>query len=86
MPEVTEADQFHKIYALMRFERDDLVQWLATHLGYGGNDGSYLYHLTRCKSAFGIGTVTVQDFEEVDYSFVEEIADMLLEKLRSYDS
>ncbi|MEK4907456.1 hypothetical protein [Niallia sp. FSL M8-0099] len=36
-------------------------------------DGTYLYYLTRVKSAFALGTMTLDDFEEVNYELVEEI-------------
>lgn len=36
-------------------------------------DGTYLYYLTRVKSAFALGTMILDDFEEVNYELVEEI-------------
>lgn len=29
-------------------------------------DGSYLYHLTRTKEAYSVGTMTIDDFEEFE--------------------
>jgi hypothetical protein len=36
-------------------------------------DGTYLYHLTRCKEAFNVGTMTLDDFVEIDEELVDEI-------------
>lgn len=48
---------------------------LAQHLGLSDEwqDGTYLYYLTRTKSAFGLGTMTMDDFVEVDEELLEEI-------------
>jgi len=37
------------------------------------SDGTYLYNLTRVKSAFGIGTMTLDDFVEIDDELTYEI-------------
>lgn len=36
-------------------------------------DGTYLYHLTRTKSAFAVGTMTLDDFKEIDEELLDEI-------------
>lgn len=36
-------------------------------------DGTYLYHLTRVKEAFHVGTMSLDDFVEVDEELVDEI-------------
>ncbi|PLR99540.1 hypothetical protein [Bacillus sp. T33-2] len=36
-------------------------------------DGTYLYNLTRVKEAFNVGTMTLDDFVEIDEELVEEI-------------
>lgn len=36
-------------------------------------DGTYLYHLTRSKSAFAVGTMTLDDFKEIDEELLDEI-------------
>lgn len=36
-------------------------------------DGTYLYHLTRVKEAFNVGTMTLDDFVEIDNELVDEI-------------
>lgn len=36
-------------------------------------DGTYLYHLTRSKSAFAVGTMTLDDFKEIDEELLNEI-------------
>ena len=39
---------------------------------------SYSYSLTRVKSAFAIGTVSLEDFEEFDESVIDDIVEYLL--------
>lgn len=39
---------------------------------------SYSYNLTRVKSAFSIGTVSLEDFEEFDESVIDDIVEYLL--------
>src|SRR5690554_5042411 len=36
-------------------------------------DGTYLYHLTRSKSAFAVGAMTLDDFKEIDEELLDEI-------------
>ena len=36
-------------------------------------DGTYLYYLTRSKSAFAVGTMTLDDFKEIDEELLDEI-------------
>ncbi len=36
-------------------------------------DGTYLYHLTRSKSAFAVGTMTLDDFKEIDEELLDNI-------------
>jgi hypothetical protein len=52
---------------------------LFEHLGFDGVDGTYIYCLTRVKEAFHVGTMTLDDFVEVDGDFVAELADMFVE-------
>lgn len=48
---------------------------LASHFGLTDEwqDGTYLYHLTRDKEAFHVGTMTLDDFVEVDEDFLNEV-------------
>lgn len=39
---------------------------------------SYSYNLTRTKGAFAIGTVSLEDFEEFDEEFIDDIVEYLL--------
>ena len=52
---------------------------LYEHLGFNGVDGTYIYILTRVKEAFGYGTMTLDDFVEIDGDFVGELADLITE-------
>lgn len=40
-------------------------------------DGTYLYWLTRVKEAFNIGTMTLDDFVEIDKGFIDEIYEVI---------
>lgn len=51
---------------------------LFEHLGFDGVDGTYLYWLSRVKEAFHVGTMTLDDFVEVDGDFVGELADLFV--------
>lgn len=53
----------------------DIEDAIAHELGLSDSylDGTYLYWLTRVKSAFAIGTMTLDDFEEVDDELLENI-------------
>ena len=56
--------------------RDKLKDLLMEYFSIGD---SYSYNLTRVKSAFAVGTVSLEDFEEFDESVVDDIVDYLLE-------
>ena len=42
---------------------------------------SYTFELTRDKSAFNIGTISVDDFQEFDATNVSDLADYLMKTL-----
>ena len=39
---------------------------------------SYCYNLTRVKTAFAVGTVSLEDFEEFNEAVVDDIVEYLL--------
>lgn len=39
---------------------------------------SYSYNLTRVKTSFEVGTVSLEDFEEFDEEFIDDIVEYLL--------
>lgn len=39
---------------------------------------SYSYNLTRVKTSFEVGTVSLEDFEEFDQEFIDDIVEYLL--------
>lgn len=82
MADLIDQTEFNRVHALMKFERDDLVQWLGKFFGMEGQHGTYVYDLTRTKEAFGVGTMTFDDFVEFSDERVEELADFLIEKLK----
>ena len=55
--------------------RDKLKDLLMEYFSIGD---SYSYNLTRVKSAFAVGTVSLEDFEEFDESFIDDIVEYLL--------
>ena len=56
--------------------RERLKQLLSRYFDIGD---SYTYNLTRAKSAFAVGTVDLDDFEEYTEDNVEDLADCLLD-------
>lgn len=79
---MAEHESHDRLYAFMKFDRDQLVEWLNEFFGM---DDTYHYYLTRDKRAFGVGTMTFDDFEELSPETVDELADHLLAKLKSDD-
>lgn len=55
--------------------KDKLKELLMKYFTIGD---SYSYNLTRVKSAFAVGTVSLEDFEEFDESFIDDIVEYLL--------
>lgn len=62
--------------------KEALVEKLYDFLGFNGNDGTYIYSLTRVKEAFHVGTMTLDDFVEIDDEFVHDLADFILEQMK----
>ena len=60
-------------------DREKLAEKLFYYFGFDYPDGTYVYNLTRVKSAFHIGTMTLDDFEEIDDEFIYDLADFILE-------
>lgn len=56
--------------------RDKLKDLLMEYFSIGD---SCSYNLTRVKTAFAVGTVSLEDFEEFDESVVDDIVEYLLE-------
>jgi len=54
----------------------NLVELLSRYFDIGD---SYTYNLTRSKTAFAVGTMTLEDFEEFDNDSVENLAEFLVE-------
>lgn len=61
--------------------KEKLVDLLNNWFGMNDVDGTYVYNLTRCKSAFLVGTMTLDDFEEITDENIDELADYILENL-----
>jgi len=65
-------------------DREQIAQKLLQYFGFNYQDGTYIYNLMRTKSAFHVGTMTLDDFEEIDEDFVYELADFILEEIDNY--
>lgn len=61
---------------------DKLQEALKEHLGFNLPDGTYLYNLLRDKSAFGVGTMTMDDFVEVDLTFVDDLVEEIIKVIK----
>ena len=59
----------------MNKKRDKLKDLLMEYFSIGD---SYSYNLIRVKSAFAFGTISLEDFEEFDESFIDDIVEYLL--------
>lgn len=59
--------------------REKLTELLADFFGIDSPDGSYHYILNRVKTAFGLGTMRLDDFEEYDEDTVDEIVELLID-------
>ena len=59
----------------MNKKRDKLKDLLMEYFSIGD---SYSYNLTRVKSACAFGTISLEDFEEFDESFIDDIVEYLL--------
>jgi len=62
-------------------DKEKLNKLLSDYFGLNSAVGTYTYKLTRCKTAFEVGTITLDDFEEIDETDVEDLAEFLIEKL-----
>jgi len=69
-------------------DRDRLLKVLEEFFGFSEDwqDGTYFYNLTRVKEAFGLGTMTIDDFEEMEYSQIEELVDNIIEEFKVKES
>lgn len=63
--------------------RNSIRSVVENHLELSQNhtDGSYLYQLTRVKSGFSVGTVTIDDFQEISLDFSSDIVDDIVKAI-----
>lgn len=64
-------------------DREQIAQKLFDYFCFNTKDGTYIYNLTRVKSAFNIGTMTLDDFEEIDEDFIYGLADYILNNIET---
>ena len=60
-------------------DREKLIQILNDFFQM---EDTYTYNLTRVKSAFSVGTVSLEDFEEFSEQNIDELADVILEGMK----
>ena len=65
-----------------KLNRDQIAEKFNEFFDINSKDGTYVYNLTRVKEAFGYGTMTIEDFEEVDEVFIYELADFILDNIQ----
>lgn len=58
-------------------KKEELRQSLVDYFNIGD---SYAYSLTRCKEAFSVGTMTLDDFEEFDDELIDDIVEYINNK------
>jgi len=71
-----------KVETQPTIDKEKLVEKLYNYFGFNSKDGTYIYNLTRVKSAFNVGTMTLDDFEEIDDDFIYGLADFILEIIK----
>jgi hypothetical protein len=61
-----------------------IEQKLIDQFGFNDTDGSYLHHLTRVKSAYAVGTVSLDDFEEItqDDEWYQELKKLFIDSIQ----
>ena len=62
-------------------DKEKLKSILVEYFSLNNTDGSYTYELTRCKSAVGVGTMSLDDFREWDEYQVDDLTNYILQKL-----
>ena len=62
--------------------RDKLIEFFNRYFGIGD---SYFYQLTRVKTAFAVGTVDLDDFEELNEETVEDLVEHLFREFPELD-
>ncbi len=59
-------------------DRDKLIEVLLDYFDIGKD--CYTYNLTRVKEAFQVGTMTFDDFVELDEENITDLADYIIKK------
>jgi len=64
----------------MGMTKEKLIEVLTKYFGLNDQDGTYTYSLTRVKSAFNVGTITIDDFQEFDDEQIEDVAQYIIQE------
>ena len=60
-------------------KRENMMEALRKYFSIGN---SYTYELTRVKSAFEVGTISLDDFEEWEEENISDLCDYLIQELQ----
>lgn len=63
-------------------EEQQLRDKINSIIGHDGVDGTYIYCLTRVKEAFYVGTMTLDDFVEVDEEFTDQFVELFKDEAK----
>lgn len=63
-------------------EKEKILDVLNDWFGVDTPDGTYTYMLTRCKEAFSVGTMTLDDFVEISEEDINDLADYIVKNIR----
>lgn len=58
--------------------KENLISVLSRYFSIGD---SYTYNLTRDKSAFSVGTMSLDDFEEFDENTIEDLVEYIIQNM-----
>lgn len=74
---ITDSKVIHAFHA--HKVKKYLIQKLIKYFGLNDEDGTYYYMLNRVKSAFELGTMTLDDFTEISENELDDLARCILE-------
>ena len=56
---------------------NEMTEKLADFFGINSNDGTYWHILTRVKDSRYVGTMTIDDFVEIDMEIISDLAEFI---------
>lgn len=80
---MSRPDEFDRVFSIMKYNKADMIRWIREFFDMDHPEGTSYYFMTRVKSAWAAGTVTTDDFVELDDLTIEYLAQHVLEMLTS---